>query len=294
MNMEEMRERMEILEALSVLNRDDGAKFTDASRLDAIAELLWNSRYRRINPQGLFHLYATTPIAAYRDRPVIVLSSHVDCVRSIYRCFTSEPGGGMLLGTYDNSITNAAALSRMLRGALPDDALVAFTGDEEENCAGAKQLATYLRESGARIACVIVLDVTDMGWADGAAFTLENNFWNDALGRAAVESAERIARESGVVWRFVPSDPERIPPYVPEDCAVHEEAEPDESWEYDELDVPCFSFCLPVKGEMHSNAGCRAREASYHAYARALSALTEALSAALRKSGGRWDVNGER
>lgn len=47
---------LELLDTLAVINRDDGKRFLQTNRLDAITELLWNSSYRRINSQGSFIL----------------------------------------------------------------------------------------------------------------------------------------------------------------------------------------------------------------------------------------------
>ena len=122
---------------------------------------------------------------------------------------------------------------------------------------------------------MIVLDVTDMGWDEQADFTIENNFWPEHLGRQAVGFAEA----SGCGWRFVPSDPDNVPSYVDGAHLIAEEAEADESWEYDERNLPCFSFCLPVRGDMHSDRGVLARRDSFERYIRALSGLVRALCA---------------
>ena len=250
------------------LNRDDGQRFTKTDRLDAIQRLLWDSQYRRVNPQGLFHLYAKRPLDRL-EGPVILVSSHVDCESGITRCFCEDAGDGLLRGTFDNAATNAAVLSLMLEGALPDTVLVAFTGDEEEDSHGAIQTVRFLRSQRVKIDLAVVLDVTDMGWKEGAGFTVENNFWDDARGRRVIERVGHLSAE----WRFVPEDPDDVPSYVPTERVIDQEAEEDESWELDELDVPCFSLCLPVRGNMHSDCGVLARRESFIAYRSALAAV---------------------
>lgn len=262
----------EILETMMVPNRDNGNRFTDARRIERIDSLLWNSRYRRVNPDGLYVLYAVKPLAQI-ERPVLI-SSHVDCVPAMTRLFTGDCGADQIRGTYDNAITNAAVLWLMLENKLPDNVLVAFTGDEEEDSRGAVQLCRYLSQIGKRPALAAVLDVTDMGWAEGADFTLENNFWTDAQGRMVVAAALAAGN-----WRFVPEDVDEIPAYVPWDLVIPEEAEADESWEYDEADQPCFSLCLPVCGPMHSNSGVLARKSGCLAYLDALERIAGAMSA---------------
>lgn len=257
-----------ILGRVMRINRDDGRRFTRTDRLDEIQEILWNSQYRRVNPQGLFHLYAKHPLERVEGN-VVLVSSHVDCERGITRCFCEDAGDGLLRGTFDNAATNATVLSLMVADELPDSAVVAFTGDEEEDSRGIVEAARCLRSRGVGIDLAIVLDVTDMGWNEHAGFTIENNFWDDDRGRRVIERVSRLPAE----WRFVPEDPNEIPPYVPSERAIPVEAEADESWALDELDIPCFSLCLPVVGDMHSDQGVLARRDSFASYCAALAAV---------------------
>ena len=257
-----------ILDQIMRLNRDDGQRFTKTDRLDEIQRLLWDSRYRRVNPQGLFHLYAKRPLDRLEE-PIVLVSSHADCEAGITRCFCEDAGDGLLRGTFDNAATNAAALSLMLEDTLPDTVLVAFTGDEEEDSHGVIQTVRFLRSQRVKINMAVVLDVTDMGWREHAGFTVENNFWDDARGRRVIERVAHVPAE----WRFVPEDPDDVPSYVPPERVIPVEAEADESWDLDELDVPCFSLCLPVEGDMHSDRGVLARRASFYAYRSALASI---------------------
>lgn len=50
----------------------------------------------------------------------------------------------------------------------------------------------------------------------------------------------------------------------------------DESWEYDGLGVRCFSLCIPVKGEMHSDEGVLARISGLKKYIEILCLLANA------------------
>ena len=257
-----------ILDRVMRLCRDDGRKFTVTDRLDEIRQLLRNSRYQLVDHRGLFRLYAARPLDRVAG-PVVLVTSHADCAAGISRCFCEDAGEGMLRGTFDNAATNAAILSLMLEGSLPDSVLVAFTGDEEAASRGIAETVRFLRSERLDIGYAVVLDVTDMGWIEHAGFTVENNFWNDSLGAEVIERIGRLNAE----WRFVPENPEDIPSYVPRERVIPEEAEPDESWELDELDVPCFSLCLPVFGPMHSDRGVLAARTSFAAYCRALESV---------------------
>lgn len=261
-----------LLERVMRLCRDNGQRFTRTDRLDEIQRLLWDSQYRRVNPQGLFHLYAKRSIEEI-EGPVVLVSSHVDCENGITRCFCEDAGNGLLRGTFDNAATNAAILSLMLEGSLPEAVVVSFTGDEEADSHGVIETVRFLQSKQLGIDMAVVLDVTDMGWNEGARFTVENNFWDEAHGRRVIE----LARQSAVEWRFVPEDTDDIPPYVPSERVIHIEAEADESWELDELGVPCFSLCLPVKGNMHSDSGVMAVKDSFASYCAAIKAVLSGI-----------------
>lgn len=261
-------ELIDVLSAVSVISRDNGEKFTQADRIDAITSLLWNSSYRRVNPDGLFVLYAKKPLNEFTEA-VTVITSHIDCEKNITQCFSRSEPGGLLRGTYDNAITNAAVAHLMMTGSLPENTLVAFTGDEEENSTGAEQLAKFLQKAGIKIRHIFVLDVTNMGWDENADFTVENNFWDGDCGSGIINSVTALNRN----WRFVPSDCGDIPPFVPKQFIIGIEAMEDESWCFDEYDINCCSFCIPIAGEMHSDHGVLARESSFYNYTDALAEI---------------------
>ena len=268
-----MEKLMSVLESVSVINKDNGSVFTNTERLDAIASLLSGSAYKKQDASGLFHLYAKKPVDEIQG-PVLIISSHVDCETNITRCFVRMEDQDTLLGTFDNAITNASAVYLMLAGNLPDNVLFAFTGDEEEDGRGARDLIRFIRRNRLNVRNIFVLDVTEEGWAAGAAFTVENDFWDDDFGK----KISGLAEQTGYKWKFVPEDPDDIPSYIPEKRVIHMEAYEDESWEYDEEDLPCFSFCLPTRGEMHSNRGILARVISFRRYTEVLELMLQRLS----------------
>lgn len=261
----------QILDKICVMNRDNGKKFVCWDRLDAIAEILWDSKYRRINVQGLFHLYAKKSINKIQDR-IIVISTHIDVQKKISRCFSIVKDDKML-GTYDNAITNAAVLSLMVEDCLPDNVVIAFTGDEERDSRGARQLAKYFRKLEKK-PLIIVLDVTDMGWKEKDYFTIENNFWSKKTGKVVVSSASKVSD----LWHFVPFDVGNIPDYISDKNCFYIEAQADESWEYDEWNLECFSLCLPVSGDMHSNKGVWVLCESYENYRNVLETIVTSLN----------------
>lgn len=266
---------MQVLSEIMILNRDNGLKFTVDSRLERINTLLWSSRYRRLNPQGLFHLFGAKPLKEIED-PVILVSAHVDCIFDIRKCFTRCEDNGLMLGTYDNAITNAAILWLMLQGELPDNVLVAFTGDEEDDNRGARQVCRFFHAKQRKIACAVVLDATNDGWDRQADFTIENIFWrhDGAFGEKVIETAERTGKR----WFLVPESVSRIPSNVKAEQLIKHQAGFDESWEYGEDKIECFSMCLPVKGNMHSNSGVLARQEGFANYAESLASVLHSLA----------------
>lgn len=96
--------------------------------------------------------------------------------------FSKDYNCDLMLGTLDNSLTNAMAVSLMLEDAFAINVMVAFTEDEEKDSSGAADAATVFYKLHKKIK-VIILDVTDMRWREGCAFTIENNFWSDMTGK---------------------------------------------------------------------------------------------------------------
>ena len=240
-----MEHFLKILQAVTVSSRDDGEHFTDTTRVEAIEALLDGSGYEQLHKGPLSLLYG-------RRRPtkgerVVLVSSHIDCVFS--RCFCADRGE-TLHGTFDNSYTNAAVIWNMLHGKFADNVIVAFTGDEEQDSRGAVEALCALGLMQCSVAFAIVLDVTEEGWRHDALFTIENDLGVDIF------TAHRLV--------------ELLRPYNGRYYYVHN-AEPDESWDYDEYGVPCFTLCAPILGDMHSDEGVLLRKASFPAYADFLS-----------------------
>ena len=270
-------EFLDLLDMVNIMSRDNGKKFTDTGRLDAIRDLLWDTPYRRVNAQGLFHLYAKKPLHMIEGKMILV-SSHVDCQVGITRCSWKRKDSEYLRGTFDNSLTNAVILDLMRKGGLPDNVAVAFTGDEEEDSHGARQAVKYMQAHNKWFG-VMVLDVTDMGFSEKLHISVENDFWTEAVGRQVISLMQRMEKEDGIRWAYVPSDPAGVPPYIPEERNLGEEAEADESWAYDEKGIPCFSLCIPIQGNMHRNSGVLVSMESIRGYSAALEHLLMAVHA---------------
>ena len=262
-----------LIDKMMVLNRDDGVVFTDTTRLDVISELLEGTGYQKVNDQMLFHMYAKKPLREMKK--TILVSSHVDCEKNISKCFFRELDDNMIQGTFDNGLTNALILSLMLKGELPDDVIIAFTGDEEENGTGAKNVASFLKSEGKIPRMTVVLDATEEGWKTESHFTIENDFWD--YGKDMNVMKQVISRLDGK-WNFVPGDLQDIPKFIDKEKIIYVPSYDDESWDYDEEYMSCFSFCVPTEGEMHCDDGILARKESCISAERNLSKILCSLS----------------
>lgn len=252
-----MMEYAELLNRLTVDCKDDGKLFLKKDRIGEIKSLLANSGYELLEEGNLSLLYGKRAgeVDAYR----ILISSHIDCVYE--NCFVKDESDLYWKGTFDNSATNAALIDLMLRGELAESGLIAFTGDEERDSAGAVEIMQMLSRRECRIDRAIVLDVTNEGWEDDAAFSIENDRGFDIL------------TGYHLVGLFQASN-------TP--CVFIHEAEPDETWEYckgpdsDQPGIPCLSLCLPVRGNIHGEDGVLLRKSSITPYEDILRSLANA------------------
>lgn len=245
----------DILKAVTVDCKDNRRKFTVRNRIEVIESMLSNSSYQLVGRGKLCLIYAKKPID---NKKVVLISSHIDCVYD--RLFCEEQENGILCGTFDNSLTNSCLLYDMITDKLDDNVVVAFTGDEEEGSNGAKEVMRMLRRQHIQIAFCFVLDVTEEGWKEKCPYTIENDLGVDMeTGYEII----RAAKEWGQRYVFV------------------HDAEPDESWDYDEEDIPCLTLCYPIYGDMHSNEGCLTRKNSLPIYSEAIARFTKVATNAV-------------
>ena len=237
----------DILRTVTVDCKDNGECFTVTDRVAVIERVLENTEYKLISRQPLALLYAKRQVCE-GDR-VLLISSHIDCLHG--DCFCSDDGDS-LRGTFDNSFTNAALLWNMLHDKLPDNVVVAFTGNEESDSQGAVQTVVALGQMGCEVVAALVLDVTNEGWESGALFTLENDLGIDILtGYNIISSLEQYG------GRF----------------AFKHNALPDESWDYADYGIPSLTLCVPVDGDLHGDAGVMLRKESALEYCNVLSLI---------------------
>lgn len=245
---------LELLRELTVDCKDDQTAFTVADRVAVIRRMLASSAYELIHEGSLSLIYARKETE--RSKPYVLVSSHIDCVYNQLFVAATETD---FMGTFDNSLTNACLVDLMLRDALPEGVVVAFTGAEEQGSfEGASEVVQLLQADQEHCRLALVLDVTNEGAAQGMSFTLENDQGIDLF------SAHRLVeRFKHVRERFV---------------FVHE-ALPDETWAYyPQFYLPSLSLCIPVTGDMHADSGVSVRKTAIPDYQAALQTVVDVFS----------------
>lgn len=230
----------ELLHMLTVDCKDNGREFVINNRIEVIKNLLSDSPYQLLYEGDLCLIYSKN--VGENNLPALI-SSHVDCVFNTLRC--DSWGEKYMIGTFDNSATNACLIYTMLQDTLGDNVLVVFTGDEEANSRGAAEVVTTLHRQYIYPSVAMVLDVTEAGWMEEYDFTIENDL------EINIVKGHRII--------------EAVKPFEGQYLHIHA-GDADESWEYDERNIPTFSLCLPVCGDIHGDEGVLIRRKSLSVY----------------------------
>lgn len=241
-----------LIGAVNAPGADDGRKFTDARRRQAVIALAGRAKlFRPVLDDGFSLVYGG---AIDPERTVVLLSCHIDHPFKAAELFLKAGKGG-LTGTLDNSVCAGLLLDLLRRGELPDNVLAAFTGNEERGMRGAKALIAHLRRGAlkkyaAGLGAVLTLDVTP----DNAAMpvSLENVAPNKRL-RARLGFENPAAAAAWVGARLKAAG-------VPYGTLL--KALPDESFAYAAAGLSALSFGLPVapragrgKADVHDPAG---------------------------------------
>lgn len=244
-------ENYQLLSSVTSDCKDDGKSFQVCDRIEVIKEYLKGSCYELLADEDLFLLYGRGGLSA--GNPVVLVSSHIDCVYS--HCFCEDLGNNYR-GTFDNSFTNAVLLYAMKNELLPENTVIAFTGDEEHDSAGAIAVNLYLTKMHNPISFALVLDVTNAGWNENHYFAVENDFGIDLL------TAHHLI--------------ESLAGFTNQYTYLHN-AEPDESWDYSEYGIPCMTLSASVGGNMHSDEGVLVHRNTFGVYCSALQKILEVL-----------------
>ncbi len=253
---------------LTIPCSDNGVCFTQTDRLDSIQAVLSHSEYDILENQSLARIYHHHHFQP--DRPTILISTHID---SLYTNYYATLRDDELHGTFDNSACNAIVVEEMLADVLPPQVLISFTGDEEDSSQGAIQTVNMLKEKSIfdHLEMVITLDLTEAHYGT-SDYTIENYFVERDNSRSLLRFGGKRDFKS-YIREMIPK-----PVFI-------RDADPDESWLYDEYDLNCFSLCLPCQplGEnMHEDIGVSVLSESLTGYMRTLQQLSHSISADLK------------
>lgn len=243
---------------------DDGDAFTQRDRLDHIFASLKNSEYECCADLDLAKVFRRRGFDP--GLPFVLVSSHVD---SLYENYFAKIKKDKIYGTFDNSATNAILVDAMIEEALSEQVLITFAGDEEEDSRGADQTLEYLNRSNLlrKLEMVIVLDLTEE-FFDKHYVTVENLFIKSENTGSRL-TFDRKKHLSKFLKTILPA------------CGVIKNGDPDESWQYDEHNVNCFSLCLPCRllgDDMHDDRGVAMKLEACRNYRKALETVIREIA----------------
>lgn len=259
---------LEILDHINIKCEDDRKGFKDSRKCDRIDRLMKKGGYHRIHDGNLTKIYSKHPPKALAGRSLLLVSSHID---TVYQNFYSKEGKDVVIGTLDNSITNAALINLALNNHLPSYCVIAFTGNEEKESLGVDETVAYFRSIKAGVSMVISLDVTAVGFRNHG-YTIENYFVRKGEGRIFI-SKKHLKR-----YLLQVLEKKKVK------TIHHVAADPDDTWQFDEHNLNCFSFCLPSKGIavhddwMHDDIGVVVRKSSLKEFESGLLILVRGIS----------------
>jgi len=275
MNEEILKQHLKAMQVQCRSNSSFG-QFYNSNRLAGIQALVKASKNGN-NYQLMFDglsckIYAKNGMID-PDKPVTLVSSHVDTVPTKLFCIEDEEQR-LLKGTFDNTITNAACVYLMTQMNMPDNTVFTFTADEETGyCRGAKATVDYLIRQGVpkEMITAISLDVTYEGYAD-CSFTIENakNTYATEMFMDCINSLDKPYVYAKQYSDEAPANARHV---------SHRPSWFDEGAAYNtHIGVDAFSFCMPVKGDggmndMHSNNGVFARTDAFVDYTESLCAV---------------------
>ncbi len=280
------------------VTRDNMEHFTDTSRLDYIREQLRESDYEVLCETPLSVIYKKKNVVL--PEKIVLISSHVDCVDEIKKPNFKITKKGNYKGTFDNAATNAAVLIAMLEQRLEDNVLVSFTGDEEDDSDGAKQVMKYLENLKKKVIAV-TLDVTfDLETEEDeerttyqyASYTIDNlcNNTNEKIAKNLFQTANElgipfmVTRAYGKKDYFASGESE-IPDYYDKKLEVKDPAYEDEAVIYykNKACIASFSLCLPTDDvvedyNMHSDELIKIKRKSFLNYIEAVIRISNKMS----------------
>ena len=145
----------------------------------------------------------------------------------------------------------ASLICLMQKNQLPDSVMVAFLKNTDEKRQGIQKLVKLVRKAK-RTFRTIVLDVTNTGWEEKCDFTVENCCLTQRMYKNLI-SALHGGRNK---WKIIPEDRLLLKGILFSDEYFTSNAPRKNDCDYyRDGKVNCFSFCLPVEGNISNDEG---------------------------------------
>ena len=161
-----------ILEKINISCIDNGKKFNDRNKIEQIIELLKDSCFNKIYDGNISIIFANKSIKELKTNKTILVSSHID---TAYENFFQQETEAEIIGTLDNSITNAILIEQAHKIEKIGNFIFSFHGNEEDESNGAAETIQFLRNEGINPEFVISLDTTSIGFKN-YYYKIENYF----------------------------------------------------------------------------------------------------------------------
>jgi putative aminopeptidase FrvX len=258
---------LEILRQINIKCEDDAKGFKDSEKIGRIDKILKKTKYKRIHDGHLTKIYSQLNIREIAGKSLVLVSSHID---TVYKNFYEMEGRDVVAGTLDNSITNAILIDLLVRNDLPENVTVAFTGNEEKESLGVDETISFLHSAKARAGIVVSLDITNRGYRNHG-YTVENYFVKKGMGKAFYRKKQL---KNYLVELLEKKKVKTI---------HHVSADPDDTWQFDEHNLNCFTLCLPSRNIaehddwMHDDMGVIVKKSALKEYSQALLKLLRRL-----------------
>ena len=244
-------------------------------KLDAIAKELEDSPYKEMRRNHFSLWYKKDGSQKLnKNEPLYIITSHADNVSAITEPFSEIlENNHYLKGTYDNMGTNAASVILMKEEDLPANVVFAFTANEESGaCTGIKTvIKTFAEINGFTNIKGIALDVTYEGYDEGMLYSIEN--MSGSMVNESFVTGLNMEPEGKQTFSVTPISNKATPEGLGSDYFSGSYGMYDEGFVFESRNIPGLSFCLPVKGEMHSNSGTKCKQPTFEGYVLSLASL---------------------
>ncbi len=145
----------------------------------------------------------------------------------------------------------AALICLMQKNELSDSVMVAFLKNTDDKRQGIKKLVKLLKKAK-RTFRTIVLDVTNTGWEEKCDYTVENCYLTQRMYKNLIS----VLHKGSGRWKIIPEDRQMLKGILfSEEYFTTNAPRRNDCDYYQECGINCFSFCLPVEGNIRDGEG---------------------------------------